>query len=234
MVFLFSCKNSGPDIISSSNTQQSKAPIYYGVMTVSKNVLLDDGSLSNPTGELQALFSASPLIANNVIGSTSQDVGAVSINNIWLNKTTKDGVTYYEAPLNNFLQSTYLCSISGADDVKPFSYKMEAAFPDYLGYSLLPDTVNTKSILLLKLADITNADEVEIFITDRLTNTPTKNVSTQAKTVSFSLYELSHLSATPTGVIVITCYKTFYETFNGKKYKFRLGYKMEKYNVSII
>ena len=232
LLFLFSCKNSGPEII--STTPQPKAAIYYGVITINKTVLLDDGALSNPTGELLALFSVSPLITNNVIGATSLDVGGVTVNDHQLTQYTKDGTTFYEAPLNTFIPPPYLCVVSGTNNVQTFSYKIEGNFPDYLGYSLLPDTINSKSILVINLADITNADEVEVYITDRVSTTTTKHVNALLKSVSFTINDLSHLIVPSKALIVVTCYKTLYETFNGKKYKFRLGYKVEKYNVHII
>lgn len=231
LLILQSCKNSGPPVTTSSN--QPKAAIYYGVFTINKSVILDEGFLSSPTGEFIALFSVSPLITNNVIGATSLDVGGVTINDHLLTKYTKDGTQFYQTPLNTFIPPPYNCVVSGTNNVQSFSHKIEGEFPGYLGYSLLPDSISSKSLLNVKLADISGADEIEIYITDRVSTTTTKHVNADVKMVTFTMNELSHLIAPSSGMIVITCYKTFYETLNGKKYKFRLGYKIEKNGVKI-
>ena len=221
----------------SSDKDHSKN-IYYGVFTCCKTVYLQDNVLSNPRGEITALFSVIPMTSNNIIGAGSIEAGSVSINGILLKKIYDGGTVFYSDTIGNIISTPYKCAIEGKGPVPLINYDFNSDFPLYKGYSSLPDTINLKSNNSVLLSEISNADEVEVYISDRLNSTKRKIASGKKfssgaapQTIHFIASELNNLNQEQTGTIEVYVYKNNFVTIKGKIYKFQVGYHLQKLGI---
>ena len=215
--------------------------IYYGVVTSCKSVYLQDNVLSNPRGETTALFSVIPMTSNNIIGAGSVEAGAVSINSIYLKRTVDGGTVFYSDTIGNIISSPYKCVIAGQGPVPSINYDFKSDFPTYTGFAGLPDTINLKTNNTVLLTDINNADEVEVYISDRINSTKRKIASGKKfssgaapQVVHFISSELNNLTNEQTGTIEVYCYKNSFTTIKGKIYKFQVGFHLQKMGIVLI
>jgi hypothetical protein len=210
---------------------------YYGLITCSKSVFLDEKVLSNARGENTAVFSIIPMSINNIIGSAYLDAGEVLINGINLKKIKDEGTIYYNDTINKILEAPYKYSVSGNGSVPSINYNFNADFPTYTGYESLPDTINLNGHNIILLTGITDADEVEVYISDRLNSSKIKIVSSRKfnspgiEKISFTPDDLSSLNKEIGGTIEVFCFRCSYLLVNKKYYKFQTGYHLQKLNV---
>ena len=212
--------------------------IYYGVVTNCKSVYLQDNVLSNPRGEITALFSVIPMTSNSIIGAGSIEAGSVSINGILLKKIYDGGTVFYSDTIGNIISTPYKCAIEGKGPVPLINYDFHSDFPSYTGFASLPDTINLKSNNSILLTEINNADEVEVYISDRLNSTKRKIASGKKfssgaapLTIHFIASELNNLNQEQSGTIEVYCYKNSFTTIKGKIYKFQVGFHLQKLGI---
>jgi len=213
--------------------QTTTSVTYHGVLTLNKSFLCLDDILSNPTGEAYAVFSLSPLVYNNVVGSTSVYAGEILLNDHLVMKYNAGGTQFYETGFAKFPDPPYTWEVSGSEIVPYFEHTLPEDFPEYNGYVSLPDSIDTKAGISFTISDVNKADEIEAYITDRKHETVTKHITGDNKTFTFYERDLRGIKAPNNGVIVVTCFRVSYTTFKGKTYKFRLGFKIEKYNITL-
>ncbi|MBS1636172.1 MAG: hypothetical protein JST26_09665 [Bacteroidetes bacterium] len=165
-------------------------------------------------------------------------VGGLSLNtisfneNIWVNGTDTS-ITYQDTTYINYkpinYQPPFIWVVGGNSYFQGFSFTNTNDFPQYTGYTLLPDTVDLYKGVYIPLKSYKGVDRIEVFLhggggNGGMMETQTKAITPAHSGVYFSGDDLlSPMLGTSWGEIFIAFYRDNYQTINGRVYNFRTG-----------
>lgn len=207
---------------------------YYGMLYSNQVFFYQAGTLTPVSngGLSGALFSTSPMVKDGVTNSAFADAGSVSLNGTLFKKSGGTAIYYIDTTYADY-NTNFNWTVSGGSGIPAISYSYSVTLPAFTGYSALNNTITLGQANSITLSGITGADEIEVNISSGSISCAPKVVAGNSTSISFSAQDLTGLSASVNGYIYITCYKVSYQTFGGKKIKFKAGYEIIKADVII-
>lgn len=234
LFLVFSCKkkDSTPEPAATTTGSSSSWPTYYGVLSSSQFDLVMSGTISSTGAQNTAYFSTSPIYNSSSMSEgviSPLNAGTVSLNSTIFKASNQSGSIFYQDTTSTLFSSSYVWSVSGAAGVPAINYTYTAARPSYTGWAALQDTIKLSQTNVINLTGITGADEIVVTLYG--TATLQRNLPGNATSVTLTSADLSSMSTTTAGNIIVSCFKNTYQSFGGKDYKFKAGYELFKFAV---
>ncbi len=231
VLVIFSCKKKEKDPAPTPTPTNA----YDGLLFAQSISLVSSGTIISTSGNSNAIFPTggfynSSTITDGFMG-TALNVGTVSLNSVSLKPdNTASGIIYIDTTgivFNNPLS----WSVSGGNGIPAFTYTYTETKPTYSGWNTIQDTIKLTQNTVINLTGISGADDILIYVMSG-TGMASKVVSGTATNVSFSISELSSLSASTSASIWIQCSKYSIVSLAGKNFKFKTSCSIMKSVVS--
>jgi hypothetical protein len=206
----------------------SGATTFYGIFTT--------GNYATITSSVAPPFISSSARAYFSSQSTqySNNSTAVTVNNVGLNGDTLNynpSYKYYTTSSSINL-STETWSVNGANGIGTFSINISSSNPTVGSLSNLPDSISISSGFSVAINNVANAGKAYFIIIDG-TNTAngsvTKILSTGNNNVNFSASDLSNLTPTSLGYLVVALTNGKAYWISGKDYQFNREAQFTKF-----
>jgi hypothetical protein len=220
ILITLSCKKNNSNPYTGSSGSNSTGG-YYAILTTAKMQSLFSGTLTASFNSVGAYFSSTPATSTNP--STAVTVNQVSLNGTVLKYSTSSysdttfSITY--PPIN--------WTVNGANGIPTFTFTNTNPMPAFTGYSSWPDTIYRNQNATVQMAGVSGADLITVIITDQ-THSVLQQMSLTGTSVNFSSSQLSGLTATNSGALVVALDKSNAQNINGKPMNFLNAYQLTK------